>query len=292
MSTQVNFKLKNIDIEKIPFKKRIEAFYEGTRAGTELAKQVMIPQLKALINPSKKEEIIKGLYFRMYAWMLTLVSLKDTVHFQATASAARSIFELLLDIKLLIEDKPANPIDKFEAFIQAEKFRAAKKYVEFKKSNPGLKYKAGLAKEKLVNKPGEENRINTLIVLNWGKDKKGKPKRIEHWTGLKINKRAEEAGKDYELFYHESFALLSWYLHPGLVGIKGMSTESLEVVFGNSHMLATPLFLDATLLVAKELKLIQAIPQLIDWIKETELAVGKVIIEEHLKILESNNPSK
>ncbi|MFA5157005.1 MAG: DUF5677 domain-containing protein [Candidatus Omnitrophota bacterium] len=292
MSTQVNSKLKNIDIEKIPFKKRIEAFYEGTRAAAELAKQVMIPQLKALINPSKKEEIIKGLYFRMYAWMLTLVSLKDTVHFQATASAARSIFELLLDIKLLIEDKPANPIDKFEAFIQVEKFRAAKKYVEFKKSNPGLKYKSGLAKEKLVNKPGEENRINTLIVLNWGKDKKGKSKRIEHWTGWKINKRAEETGKDYELFYHESFALLSWYLHPGLVGIKGMSTESLEVVFGNSHMLATPLFLDATLLVAKELKLIQAIPQLIDWIKEAELAVGKVIIEEHIKILESNNPSK
>ncbi len=292
MSAQIDSKLENIDIEKIPFNKKIEAFYEGTRAATELAKQVMIPQLKALINPSRKEEIIKGLYFSMYAWMLTLVSLNDTVHFQGAASATRSIFELLLDIKLLIEDKPINSIDKFDAFIQVEKFRAAKKYVEFKMSNPGLKYKSGLAKEKLVNKSGEENRINTLIVLNWGKAKKSKPRKIEHWTGWGINKRAQEAGKDYEFFYHESFALLSWYLHSGLVGIKGMSTESLGAVFGNSHMLAAPLFLDATLLVAEELKLLKAIPQLIDWIKEAKLVVGRVIIEEHLKILESNNPSK
>lgn len=293
MSTQVNSKLKNnIDIEKIPFKKRIEAFYEGTRAATELAKQVIVPQLKALITPSREEEIIKGLYFSMYAWMLTLVSLKDTVHFQAAASAARSIFELLLDIKLLIENKPTNSINKFETFIQVEKFRVAKKYVNFKKSNPYLKYREGLAKEKLVEKEGEEDRINQLILVNWGRDKKGKLRRVDHWSGWDIARRAKEAGKNYEFFYHESFALLSWYIHSGLVGIKGMSAEVLSVVFGNSHMLAAPMFLDATLLVAQEFKLTQAIPQLKDWIKEADLAVGKVIIEEHLKNLKSENASK
>ena len=68
--------LKKMDIETIPFTKRVEAFYEGTRALTDLSKQIMIPQLTALIQPSRKEEIIKGLYYRMYAWMYSLVSLK------------------------------------------------------------------------------------------------------------------------------------------------------------------------------------------------------------------------
>lgn len=298
MSTQIDStKLKNIDIEKIPFNKRIEAFYEGTRAATELAKQIMVPQLKALIKPSRKEEIIKGLYFSMYAWMLTLVSLKDTVHFQATASAVRSIFELLLDIKLLIEDKPLNSIDKFDAFIQVEKFRVAEKYVNFKKGNPNLKYLSGQAKDNLVKKQGEKDRIDQLIITNWGRDKKEKPKRVEHWSGWDIAYRAQEADKNeadknYELFYHESFALLSWYIHSGLVGIKGMSAETLSAVFGNSHMLVAPMFLDATLLVAQEFKLTQAIPQLKDWVKETHLVVGRIMIEEQLKNLESENASK
>src|SRR3990167_4337870 len=104
--------LKNLDIETIPFSKRIEAFYEGTRAAVDLAQQVMIPQLKALMNPSRKEEILKGLYFRMYAWMRTLVSLNDAVHFQADASATRSIFELLLEIKLIMDDNPKGAIKK------------------------------------------------------------------------------------------------------------------------------------------------------------------------------------
>lgn len=283
--------LKNIDIENIPFKKRIEAFYEGTHAAADLAEQVMIPQLRALIKPSRKERAIIGLYYRMYTWMRSLVSLNDTIHFQATASATRSIFELLLDIKLLIDDNPENSIDKFEAFIQVEKFRVAKKYVDFKGKNPGLKYTSDLTKEKLVSKPGEESRIHKLIELIWGKNEKGKPKKIEHWSGWNIDRRAKEAGKDYEFFYHESFALLSWYMHSGLVGFKGVTKEGLEVVFGYSHMLAAPMFRDATLLVARELKLIQAIPQLGDWIKEAKLAVGKVIIEEHFKNLENKNLS-
>ena len=109
--------LKELDIETVPFSKKIEAFYEGTSAAKNLAQQVMIPQLMALIKPSRKEVIIKGLYFRMYGWMHSLVCLKETIHFQAAASATRSIFELLLDIKLIIDDKPKDAIQKFDAFV-------------------------------------------------------------------------------------------------------------------------------------------------------------------------------
>ena len=152
MDDQIDYEaLKKLDIETIPFSKRIEAFYEGTRALTDLSKQIMIPQLTALIQPSRKEEIIKGLYYRIYAWMYSLVSLKEIINFQA-ASVTRSIFELLLDIKLMIEDKPKNSIAKFDAFIEVEKFRIAKKYVDFKVKNPDLKYVGGSGKENLVNK--------------------------------------------------------------------------------------------------------------------------------------------
>jgi uncharacterized membrane protein len=71
-----------------------------------------------------------------------------------------------------------------------------------------------------------------------------------------------------------------------------MNKEGLEAVFGHAHMLATPMFSDATLLVAKELKLIQAIPQLVDWIKEAKLAVGKVLLNEHIKQLKDIESKK
>ncbi|HBO97080.1 MAG TPA: hypothetical protein DE315_00005 [Candidatus Omnitrophica bacterium] len=277
--------LKNLDIETIPFSKRIEAFYEGTRAAADLAQQVMIPQLKALMNPSRKEEILKGLYFRMYAWMRTLVSLNDTVHFQAAASATRSIFELLLDIKLIMDDNPKGAIQKFNAFVEVEKFRMAKGYVDFKNRNPALRYVGDRGKENLVNKQGEQERIEKLRALHWGNDSKGRPIIPKHWSGWPTNKRAEEAGKHDEFFYCASFGLLSWYTHSGPTGVQGMSKEALEAVFGNSHMLAQPMFLDATLLVAKEFKLITAIPQLTDRIKEAGLAVGTVILDEHIKQL-------
>lgn len=286
MNNQIDYDaLKNLDIETIPFSKRIEAFYEGTRAAADLAQQVMTPLLKALINPSRKEEILKGLYFRMYAWMRTLISLNDTVHFQAAASATRSIFELLLDIKLIIDDNPKGAIQKFDTFVEVEKFRIAKGYVGFKNRNPALRYVGDRGKENLVNKQGEQERIEKLRELYWGKDSKDKPINPRHWSGWPTNKRAEEAGKYDEFFYHASFGLLSWYMHSGPTGVQGMSKESLEAVFGNSHMLAQPMFLDATLLVAQEFKLITAIPQLTDWIKEAELAVGKVILDEHIKQL-------
>lgn len=293
MDDQIDYEaLKKLDIETIPFSKRIEAFYEGTRALTDLSKQIMIPQLTALIQPSRKEEIIKGLYYRIYAWMYSLVSLKEIINFQAAASVTRSIFELLLDIKLMIEDKPKNSIAKFDAFIEVEKFRIAKKYVDFKVKNPDLKYVGGSGKENLVNKKGEEARINNLIVTCWGKDKKGRPMKVVHWTGWKTDKRAQEAGKNYELFYHEQYALLSLYTHAGLIGIQGMKKDGLEAVFGNAHMLATPMFSDATLLVAKELKLMQAIPQLVDWIQEAKSEVGKILLDEHIKQLQELKSKK
>ena len=55
--------------------------------------------------------------------------------------------------------------------------------------------------------------------------------KVVHWTGWKTDKRAQEAGKNYELFYHEQYALLSLYTHAGLIGIQGMKKDGLEAVF-------------------------------------------------------------
>lgn len=57
-------------------------------------------------------------------------------------------------------------------------------------------------------------------------------------------------------------------------------------------MLATPMFSDATLLVAKELKLMQAIPQLVDWIQEAKSEVGKILLDEHIKQLQELKSKK
>jgi hypothetical protein len=40
----------------------------------------------------------------MFLWFEAITELKDPRHFQVAQSAARSLFELLLDVKLVIRD--------------------------------------------------------------------------------------------------------------------------------------------------------------------------------------------
>lgn len=266
----------------------LEGYYESICESADFADEVMLPQLRSIRLLShgaakpipKKEEYLMQFYERVCLWIKSVKALNNAVHFQAVASAARSIFELLVDIKLLADNSLDDSVDRIDAFIQIEKIRIATQYIAFKKDNPDLEYIKDLKREAVVNKPGELYRIEKLKKKYWNK----KNGRIEHWTGWHIKQRLKKAGKKYELLYYESVSLWNWYVHSaGLTGTRGMSGDGLKAMFGRALDKIVDIFCDISDLVAKELKLKSAMPNFDKWMIRIRTTVGRVILEKETK---------
>lgn len=271
----------NIDFDKLPTKSKLNVYYTSFKCSEDLSEK-FIQLLKGILKPTKKEEIIKNIYMCLHLWLKAAITLNNTMYFQTSASIARSIFEHLLDLKLIIDNKIENAIEKFEAFGEIERFRMAKKFTVFVNKHPNLKISGSQKKIEVASNKQIEEKVGKLKSL-WNN-----PTRIKsrHWSGLKTEERAQKAGIDYEKFYYESFILLSWYIHSGLVGTRKMSKEGLEIVHINSMRLIHEMFIDAMLLVAKELKLDIALVGFEDLIQKLKLIPGFAILEEEKKYLD------
>src|SRR4051812_8939462 len=107
---------------------KVQVIFDYTCALNTVLENSVIPVIKGMISRSQQEIAITGTYYRMLAWMKTLTELKCPVHIQAVCSAARGMFELLIDIKQLI----ATPAlaDAYHAFTFVRRFRQAQVMVE------------------------------------------------------------------------------------------------------------------------------------------------------------------
>jgi len=276
-----NQSLTKEDLEKIPIESSLKAFYNGCKICADFSQKVMVPALAGILAPSEKEEIIISIYRSIHCWMKSVALLSHPVHFQTVATAARSIFELALDIKLIVDDKIENGPKKFKEFSRIEKFRIIQEFAEFQKKNPDIKSRRVSPRRlEIAADQNYEKKLDTLSQL-WGKPRKD----IRHWSGLGIKKRAEKTGKQYEMFYYESFGLLSIYVHSGLVGIINMSPKGLKAVYGNSTSIIHDIFLTTVSIVAKELKLDKAMPEFEEWMKKLDSVPGEVILKEKKKYI-------
>ncbi len=278
--------IQNAEITDLPVRKRIEAFYKGTHAVTKFAEAVMLPVLKGQFNLNDKEKAIVGTYYRMYLWINSMVVMNSRIHFQGAASAARSLFELLLDIKILAADKTGEMVDKFHAFPTIEKFRVADNLISFCDRYKGKTNLDDSRQRSFINKPGKKQNIEQIIIKNWGENKKGKPNRPDHWTGKKIPERAHAVGFEYEELYVDVYHLLSWHIHAGSTGYAGWDEYAIESSFGHSHGIAQRVFLDATITCAKEMKISSAVEKFYRIIEDLRLIPGRVLIKEQIELLE------
>jgi len=129
--------IKKNDYSDLPIDIHIKAFCDANKAALEFAKEKIIPILFTQIQlQEKRESAIAGLYCRMYALMSSLVLMRTPIHFQTTASIARSLFELMLDLKILANDKTTKLAEKFEAFTIIEKYYVARNIISFYDTNP------------------------------------------------------------------------------------------------------------------------------------------------------------
>ncbi len=166
--------LEKAGVSDLPTRTRVEAFYKGTDALAQFAESEMIPILKGQISLSDRGKAIVYTYYRMYAWVRSMVAMNGRIHFQGAAAAARSLFELLLDIKMLATDKTGELVNRFHAFPKIERFRVAKNIVSFCNDHPNDTKIDDSHQRAFINEPGKQQAIDQAIVSHWGTTKKRK----------------------------------------------------------------------------------------------------------------------
>ena len=280
MENKIDMFQKVEDFNKLPISNKLNVYYTSCIC-TEDFSQKIINQLKGVLKPTKREEIIISIYMSLHLWLQAAIALNNTKYFQTLAAIARSIFEHLLDIKLIVDNKVENAIEKFEAFRKIDRFRMAKESADFVKEHPNAKIKVFQKRIEVASNKELEEKTKKLKLL-WGDSSK----KIKYWSGLDIKTRAQKAGIDYEKLYYEVFISLSWHIHSGLVGTREMTKEGLELVHVNSMRLIHEMFVDIILLVAKELKLDIAVVEFNELIQTLKLIPGFAVLEEEKKYLD------
>lgn len=279
--TSVPFEeLQRFEMAKVPLAEQVKAFAESSEHARFLASHLN-PLLESAMamGPTDKEKAVVGCYYRTYAWMATLAVLRDPIHFQAVASGARSLFELWVDLKLLVDDSTGRNVERYHAFPRAVRFRAARKIVEFSDKDPSLK--VGCVHQRmLVSDPSKEQEIDSLVVRLWEKDKKGAPNYPRHWSGKGLAARIPPGATEMERIYSEHYPLLSWYVHSGSAGYAGLDENALRCCFALSHTIAQQASLGSIELMAKEMKIMQAVEWLPDAIEKTRLAPAMLLLQK------------
>jgi hypothetical protein len=261
----------------------VSAYYDGMRKCIDFVQTQIIPVLNGQINLNQREEAVLGIFYRIHALGSSLTRLNNTIDFCAVATIARTLFELLLDLKLLTRQMSTQEdIEKFRAFSEVDRFRRADKVLEFQTKNPGIEEKSyfpGEFRMKFVEFPGKRDEIESKTVSLWGKSKNGKINWPDHWTGISVRGRAELFGSIYEQKYLEIYSILSWYVHAGNASYAGLSQPSLEWVYGVSMNISRLMYIEGLLLCSSIFSLNQAIENFSPVIEFLKDAPKEILIE-------------
>lgn len=172
--------LLNAPISDLSLKQLNDAFYDGTKAIYDFAKEVMIPQLKGLLQANQQELAVRETYCRMYLLLGSVVTLNGLQHLQSVASATRSLFELWLDMKQLAANATGSTGEKFHAFPEIERYRAAEQLIKFSEKNPRVLNRTDISRQQaFYDDPDRKKTIASILKT----DKNGKPLFPKHWSG-------------------------------------------------------------------------------------------------------------
>lgn len=284
MSDELIEKLKALEL---PMRDNVQSLFDGTCAAKALVEQSVIPLITGMMSRNEYEEAVAGVYFRVGAWLKSLAELKQAVHVQAVLSAARSLFELWLDVKLLVK----NPGDagKFHAFVFVERFRVAKAAASFAdREYPDDASKADYERQ-FVNDPGNQAHLTSLCTTSgWWDVATGKPKWPNHWSGIANTADiARSLGTKYEEIYQMYFRQWSWSIHAGAAGLGRLSAKGIEAAFGQAHELAQDMVYDATEEVASTFRLFDADPTLREKLRGAKEVMPRSLVEASMRILEA-----
>lgn len=205
---------------------RSRTCYVGVCRVHDVTTKYIMPVLKSTIalTKSERDKAIIGTYFLIDGCLETVTLMNRLSAAQGVGSAAKTLFELALELKLLCDDKTDGSAKKYFAYSKIERHKLSKRMLKFyseKNLEPELP-----DRETLQSTIKPESYIQELISSHWPNLE---IKNIRHWSGINdVKKRAEHLGVEYERLYWEIYSVMNWYDHPNPVSWVGVPPSKMH----------------------------------------------------------------
>lgn len=270
-----------------------DATFEGIRAAYTFQKCYLKPLLQGLLNQSPREEAIVGLHYRIAAYVTSLCKLNAPIHFQAIAASSRTLFELGLDMALISKDSTDDSIDRLHAFTRVERYRVAKKVVDFFSVNP-IPEDMDISKQRAVcSDLNQKSQVEVLIEQYWGRNRSRDLIWPKHWSRFQDARgRANHVGISWEERYVCTYYMLSWHVHSGLTGVVNLPKDLFNGFAMEAFQLSTDVVLDSYRILGRELQLSKAMPEWEDRLKFLDRVIGLALVDKRLQSLDNKEPMR
>lgn len=215
-------------------------------------------------------------YLRILAWLSSLTRLNTTADAQAIGTAARSVFELYLDLRWFQKFPGEEWGRRWVAFPEVDRFLAAEKAVAHAKNTPTSELDP-THHQAFVDRLSTQKSIGDVVRLTWGEKPDHSPKWPRfHWTGIPgLDERVRQLGVDCQDTYRQIYPILSSLVHPGPTAFFGRDVSQIEFHVGYAYYQAFIHARMATLLMIELLGIQGKIPgvdsfmnQLDQWLEE------------------------
>jgi hypothetical protein len=274
--------------DRTPVTPRIyaNATFEGVKALRVFSEIHLRDVLQGLLATTERERGVLRLYYRLAAYLASVHRLDSPLHFQSIASAARSVFELALDLALLGSDTTTESIERLTAFTRVERYRVAKRLVDFYADHP-LPPDFNITQQRRVcADAAEAAAVEALIVQYWGRDRNRDPNWPIHWSRFRdARSRARHVADSWEERYVRYYYVLSWHVHSGAVGVAGLAQEVFDIFVSDAHRLIRDSVIDSYSILGHELHLARAMerwPETLDFLRNVS---GFTLVDLRLQAL-------
>ena len=263
-----------------------DATFEGVRAAYTYQKYYLNPLLQGLLNQTPRETAIVALHYRIAAYIASLCRLNAPIHFQTIAASSRSLFELGLDMALISNSPSNDSIDRLNAFTRVERYRVAKKIVDFFSANP-IPGDMDISKQRaLCSDLKQKSEVETIIEQYWGRNRRGDLNWPKHWSRFQDARgRASQVGTPWEDRYVRTYGMLSWHVHSGLTGVDSLPKDLFNGFAMEAFQLSTDVVLDSYRILGRELQLSKAMPEWEDRLTFLDRVIGLALVDKRLQSL-------
>ncbi|MFH1538767.1 MAG: DUF5677 domain-containing protein, partial [bacterium] len=120
----------------LPIKKQIELCLEKVRAISYFAQSRIISPADEREDLAEKQTAMLKIFRRMNMLVSSIMYLHKSEHFQIVGAAARTLFEMIVDLKALSIDETGAALERYLRFSEIELYRWGKDVVKFYEENP------------------------------------------------------------------------------------------------------------------------------------------------------------
>lgn len=248
----------------------------------------MLPEFKkyndmiqGTLARNSRDQVLKQLWTRTYAWLLTFEQLNESKHYQAIAAGCRAVLEFTVDVALVHKSDADGLAMKMRFFMDSEKLQLADRLFSYFEDR-GEQVPEQFASLMQFRNDGETIRQNRKVL--WRQDKH--PPR---WTGKSLADDVKEVDRLYgkeiveelemslEQFYWTEYRRMNWHIHTGLASTWMMPAPTFSITVGVMLKWGLKLGFLLVKLVLIDFGFTSVVPNMRDRWQELELESDKVL---------------